>query len=340
MPSLAPQHLQRFIPFDELSDSALAQLLPYFEVHQFGTGKVIFRRGEVAERAYFLLAGKVDLVDSNLQVTHLSGSDETNLLALDGTNRNHRVSAISTGKCAVATISRQHLEVISAWSDLSQSNPALAADGDWLETLLMSELFSHIPPSNIQQLLSRFEERTVKLGEIVVQEGDEATECFVLKEGTAVVTRGQPPHTQHLAALGAGALFGEDALVARLPRSASITMSSDGLLLVLTKDDFDALMKTPVLEFISADDLTELMENSDVGVLVLDVRPEQIARTTPSPYPNNRNIPLHQLRSSLARLETDFVYVVYGDDSAEAAAYILSESGFEVKVLRTDTPES
>ena len=328
--SLKPEDLQRFIPFDELSATAVQELIPHFRVSQKGAGKIVFKRGVQDEDCHFLLEGTLDLADESFKVITIHGDAEENLLALDASHPVHRSAAITKTACTIASIKRDYLQLISTWVELSGELPT-DEDTDWLETLLTSDLFSHFPPSNIQQLLARFEEREVKLGDVIIREGDTADECFVLKEGRAVVTRTHNHHVTTLAALSSGALFGEDSLISQLPRSASITMSSDGVVLALSRENFNSLMKTPVLEYIAESELPDLLENSDVGVIILDVRSRQDAAD--SPILHARHVALSDLRALIPTLSSSFLYIVAGETRAEAAAYILSEAGLDVRVL-------
>jgi len=327
---LKPEDLQRFIPFDELSLNAVQELIPHVRLTQKEAGKVVFKRGVQDQDCHFLIEGTLDLADEAFKVTTLSGDAPENLLALDASHPVHRSAAITKTPCTIASMNRDHLQLISAWIELSRTLSD-QDETDWLETLLTSELFSHIPPSNIQQLLGRFEEREVALGDVIIQEGDVADECFVLKQGRALVTRNHNHHTTTLAALGSGALFGEDSLISHLPRSASVSMSSDGVVMALSKDDFDSLMKNPVLEYVHEEELPELLENSDVGIVILDVRSPQEA--SESPILHARQISLGELRNHLPELSSNFLYIIAGEARAEAAAYILSEAGLEVRVM-------
>jgi len=117
-----------------------------------------------------------------------------------------------------------------------------------------------------------------------------------------------------------------------LPRNASVTMSSDGILMVLTKEDFDVLLKQPVLTYISESELASLIADGDTGTVLLDVRfPQEVVA---NPLHRAQTIPLAQLRSRIQELSKAFIYVVAGEGRAEAAAYILSEAGFETRVLK------
>ena len=337
-PLLTPERLKNFIPFDDLSENAIGELLPHFKVQELPPRKILFKRGDADRFCYYLLQGQVDLVDDKFQVNRVDSDDDANILALDATHAVHRNAAITKTDAIIAVISRKHIELISTWLELSHSYREDQEEQDWLEALLTSDLFNRIPPGNIQKLINRFAEREVKLGEVIIRQGDEASECYVIKRGRALVTRDSAKGTETLAALSTGALFGEDALISQLPRSASITMSSDGVLMVLNKEDFDQLLKSLVLEYIEESELDELIENSDTGVVLLDVRsPDEIRH---NPIPRSKAMPLARLRSDMRSLDKVFMYIIIGGGRAEAAAYILIEDGYQVKVLRQPEPET
>ena len=329
---LSPEQIQRFIPFDELSPGAVTDLMPHFRFYQADAKKMLFKRGEEDTECHFLLSGTIDLADDQFRITQVRGDSDENFLALDASHAIHRCAAITQTPCELFAIKRQHLELITTWSELTQSWQQGDIHNDWLETLLTSSLFNRVPPGNIQKLLSRFSERTVTLGESIIREGEDGRECYVIKEGKALVTRQQNNKNETLAALSNGDLFGEDALISQLPRNASVTMSSDGILMVLTKDDFDVLLKQPVIAYISESELAALIADGDTGTVILDVRlPQEVAA---NPLHRAQTIPLAQLRGRVHELSKAFIYVIAGEGRAEAAAYILSESGFETRVLK------
>jgi signal-transduction protein with cAMP-binding, CBS, and nucleotidyltransferase domain/rhodanese-related sulfurtransferase len=329
---LTPEQVQRFIPFDELSLETIAELMPHFRPYSAPAMKMLFKRGSEDDECHFLLEGEIDLADEQFRITKVHGDDDENFLALDASHSIHRHAAVTQSPCKLFAIRRQYLELITTWSELRQSYELDESESDWLETLLTSELFNRVPPANIQKLLSRFNERVVTLGEEIVHEGEEGNECYVIKTGKAIVTRRAHNQNETLAALTNGALFGEDALISNLPRNATVTMSSDGVLMTLTKDDFDTLLKGPVLEYVNSSDLESLIEEGDTGTVLLDVRTAQEASV--SPIPRAQSIPLAQLRSRLGQLSKTFIYVVCGEGRAEAAAYILTEAGYQAKVLK------
>lgn len=326
------QRLQRFIPFDEWPEDIINELTPHFRTYQIGARKILFKRGAADDECHFLLKGTLDLADDNFNISSIDANDDDNFMAIDNTHHTHRLSAISKTPCELVSVKRGYLELLSTWSEACQSfSESSDEDIDWLERLITSELFARIPPANIQKLLTRFEEMPANFGDIIVREGEVGEHCYVIKQGHALITRGDGDDRETLAAIKHGDLFGEDALISELPRNATITMTASGSLMRLSKENFDTLLRSPVVSYIKEAELNTLIDEADTGVIVLDVRQPQEAAA--APIVRARNLPLGELRQRLRELEHDFIYVVFGGGRAEAAAYILSEAGFEAKVL-------
>jgi CRP-like cAMP-binding protein len=73
----------------------------------------------------------------------------------------------------------------------------------------------------------------------MAEEGDRGREFFVLLEGEADVTKGDKSiNTMH-----EGDFFGEIALITKMPRTASVTATTDVRVLVITERDFGTLVK-------------------------------------------------------------------------------------------------
>jgi rhodanese-related sulfurtransferase len=108
-------------------------------------------------------------------------------------------------------------------------------------------------------------------------------------------------------------------------------MSTEGTLMRLGKQDFQTLLNEPLLQWVTQDQAKEIVAK---GGKWLDVR-------LPSEFQNFRidgsiNIPLYFIRLKLNALDKSTPYVVCCDTGrrSSAAAYILSERGFEAYVLK------
>jgi CRP-like cAMP-binding protein len=337
--SIDCKQLKGFIPFDYLTTACIEDLTNQFREHTLEKGKILFKRGSKDSECHFLISGDIDLADEHFNITKISADSEDNYLALDNSSRIHRTSAITTSLCKFYSINRDYLDLVTTWSQLSeeleeQDQTVEDSDAlDWMDALLNSPLFTRIPPANIQKLLTRFKEREVKIGEIIVKEDTQGDEFYVIKNGRAIVTQGDGHKEKVLAAIQTGNCFGEDALIAESARNATVTMASNGSLMVLDKVDFDELLKKPIIKSISMEELHIQMDEGDSGTVLIDVRCPQEFRY--DPLKNSENVPLNHIREKLKTMNHDFNYVVYCDGGrrSEVAAYIMTESGFHAVCL-------
>lgn len=331
--------LEDFIPFDCLSESHRNEIQGQIEVIQIGPGRLLFKRGQSSDKAYFLIEGSLDLTDASFQVRHFTADDDENYLAIDN-YAEHTINAITAEATTLYAIDRNKLDLLMTWTQAAESmldEDDDETERDWMDALLSSELFSAVPPAMIHSLFVKFEEREVQLGETIVTEGEDGDTLFVIKQGKAMVTRTKGAKQETLAALSAGRFFGEDALISDSPRNATITMTSDGVLMCLGKNDFQAILQDSVIRHVTEDELDTMVLEADTACILVDVRLPMEFRHDRTP--GARNLPLNELRREVQNLEKDFFYVVCGDGRrSELGAYILSEAGLNAYVLDRGKP--
>ena len=165
----------------------------------------------------------------------------------------------------------------------------------------------------------------VETGDVIVNQGEPGDYYYVLTEGEATVTR-----MVELATLEPGASFGEEALVSGGTRNATVTMKSDGLLMRLSKDNFNALLKDPMLDRVTPDDARARINK---GAVWLDVR--HAKEFAHSRLPKSINIPLHEMRIRMEELDKKkhYVCVCSTGRRSSAAAFLLVQNGFQASVL-------
>jgi rhodanese-related sulfurtransferase len=204
--------------------------------------------------------------------------------------------------------------------------PAPAGDDrSWIRKMRHIMAFKSMPPANIKRLLERMESVPVRKGEQIIEQGEPGEYYYVLTEGKARVTR-----TVELATLEAGRSFGEEALLSGSKRNASVTMETDGMVMRLSKEDFNELLKEPMLERISPGDARLRVA---AGAKWLDVR--HAKEYHHSHLPDAINIPLHELRLRFDELDKLTSYICYCGTGrrSSAAAFLLTQKGFKVCVL-------
>lgn len=113
-----------------------------------------------------------------------------------------------------------------------------------LELLKGVPLFANCSKSDLRRIAMLADEVDFGEGRTLIREGTRGREFFVVVEGALRVTR----DGKKLGDLGPGAFVGEMALVADVPRTATVTASTPVRLLVLTKRGFlDLLTQSPAI---------------------------------------------------------------------------------------------
>src|SRR6185312_13135083 len=332
------QLLRSFAPLDGMKRENLAALAKKVTVRTLSAGRALFSVGDSDKRTIWLVSGVLEVNDGERNVGLLrSGTPEARNPLFPGLPR--RVTLRAVDDISYLAIDSELLDVMITWDqtgsyEVEELQARLQSEGsdDWMTTLLQTKAFHRIPPANIQAIFMRLERRPCKTGDVIIKQGDDGDFFYIIVSGKCIVTRETPLNRDgiKLAELGVGDTFGEEALIADAKRNATVTMTTDGVLMRLNKQDFRELMNEPLLQWVSNEQAREIIAK---GGRWLDVR-------LPSEHQNlsiegSLNIPLYFIRLKLSALDRNIPYVVYCDTGrrSSAAAYILVERGFDAYVL-------
>jgi len=112
------------------------------------------------------------------------------------------------------------------------------------EMLKNVPIFSELGRRDLERLSRLMVPRTMRAGEVIIKEGDQAAGFFVISSGKVEVVRGvDSGNPQVLNTLGPGDFFGEMALFEGFPRNATVRATEDTECLAMTRWDFMAEMK-------------------------------------------------------------------------------------------------
>jgi len=100
-------------------------------------------------------------------------------------------------------------------------------------------LFASASKPELEEIASIADEIDLPEGKAVIREGEAGREFLVIVEGSADVNRGG----RKIATLGPGDFAGEIALIAKMPRTATITTTSPVRALVITDRAFRQLLE-------------------------------------------------------------------------------------------------
>jgi len=322
---------------DGLKSDNLRALAKKTFINQAAPASYLFQRGDDRKVSVYVISGEVELRDGDeVLATIKGGSREARAPIAPVVPR--MVSARARGPVEFIAVDTELVDVMLTWDqtgsyEVSELRTSMMAESsDWMTTLLQTKAFHRIPAANIQAIFMRMEQVNYRAGDLVIKQGDEGDYFYVITDGRSVVTRETPLNKEgiRLAELGSGDTFGEEALISEAKRNATVTMLTDGSLMRLKKEDFQTLMNEPMLQWVGFERAAEIVAN---GGKWLDVR-------LPSEFENMHqdgaiNIPLYFVRLKLNSLDKDTQYVLCCDTGrrSSAAAYVLSERGFETFVL-------
>jgi len=329
--------LRTLVPPSALNPDNFQELAGKAFIEEIPAGKAIFRVGELDRKTTYLLEGEVELTsEQGVKSLVVGGSELARHPLVNQQPRQH--TAVARTACKVTRLDSDLLDILLTWDQLAgieveeiQPEEDGSREGDWMTRILQSRAFLQVPPANIQAMFMRMQEVPLASGDTVIRQGDEGDYYYIIKTGKAKVTRVSRTGAEvTLAQLSEGDAFGEEALISEAQRNATVTMVSDGVLMRLSKADFNALLKEPMLSRVT---LEEAQRRVASGARWLDVRLD--SEHERGAFPGSVHIPLFALRLKIDTLDPRSEYVCYCDTGrrSSAAAFLLSERGIRTAVL-------
>ena len=334
--------LQDLVPLNALTNARFKEISPEIHTETIGAGQFLFGAGDCDNRSIYLLDGEVNFIDANGRLTGLVSADTEPARYPIASQQPRLVSARAATRCVIAVLDSTLLDVMLTLDQTAYKRPATTpAEGntgtgagtgeDWMTRMLHSPAFIKLAPVEIQRLIQTLTPVTATAGETIIHQGEEGNYFYIIRTGKCSVTReisGQDWEVP-LAELSDGDCFGEEALVSDACRNATVTMLTDGQLMRLSKKQFLELLKKPLVHYVDIDEARSLVDN---GGTWLDVRlPDECGNAMES----SLNIPLADIRKKTSDLSADRNYIICCDTGrrSAAAAFLLSQRGFEVNVL-------
>ena len=112
------------------------------------------------------------------------------------------------------------------------------------EMLKNVPIFSELGRRDLERLSKWMVPRSLKAGEVIIKENDQAAGFFIISAGKVEVVQGLDSGSPNvLNTLGPGDFFGEMALFEGFPRNATVRAVVDTECLAMTRWDFTAEMK-------------------------------------------------------------------------------------------------
>ncbi|MGB5178645.1 MAG: SulP family inorganic anion transporter [Gammaproteobacteria bacterium] len=315
-----------------LSTQQLTSLLEQSGISTAQAGEIIIRESDVMHDHIIVVEGELEAqrswtVEGGNDQSYtwlIKAAEKEESFGFLGAANNIRARALTDVR--YIQVNADSIDVLLGWSQHfakdMENDPELKRRMDLVKRIT---IFHEVPLENAREVFRRMYPQAVQAGETVVREGDKGDCYYLIDTGEAEVMRTDPftDETSCVAKLGPGDAFGEEALLQDAYRNATVTMTTPGTLLVLGKADFDELIKSNLVEEISAEWALEMITRGEARWLDCryDLEYEE------SRIPGARLIPLDRLRWDIHQLDPEATYIVYcrSGRRSKAGAFLLRE---------------
>jgi SulP family sulfate permease len=335
------RHLHVNRVFSSLSHEQLNELVCSAMLHQAIKGDVLVDEVQPLQKIMILIQGELSLAKSSeeqsLQFNRkiIAGKPDSIITppvsALTGANLTTQTNKTSLTPSTVLKIeatqtayylliSAEQLDGILGWSPMSTDKK-------------MASVLDFVAADILNEIQKRLVKKTVRRNQLVVRQGTAADAFYIIYQGEAEVVRHNimAGTRQVIACLTEGDSFGEEALLQGISRNADVRMSSDGKVGVLSKKDFNELLRPVMAPGIQFNEAKKLTDSGVARWLDCRFEPE---------YSNGIltdaiRMPLNQARQRAHMLDVDLSYIAYCNNGrrSQAVTFLLRERGLKVLFL-------
>ncbi|RRJ83442.1 cyclic nucleotide-binding domain-containing protein [Aestuariirhabdus litorea] len=349
--ALSLDRVQQLHPLQFLSPSAHQQLLAAAEQVKVSKGSIILKKRNTLPTTCYLISGQVELRHSFDDRKPLHANDQLACQPLEELVR-EGASVRALEECVLLRFERDLIAYLSTLTSDSDTyavvnieegvdylDDTLIDDDyqeDWTLQLLDSPLARNLKPVALHRLMALLERLPVKRGEQLIQMGSHADYFYILISGEAALsTELHGPFRGQTIELHEGSHFGEEALLGETLRNATVTMTSDGMVGRLNREQFLEVFADSLMPVLSEAEFLRRLNQLEGPCTLLDVRfREELRNDTRKQV---LNIPISRLRSALPQLDRSTTYLLsaQGDQRSELATCILRQHGFNAYLQAT-----
>ncbi|MBF0557187.1 MAG: cyclic nucleotide-binding domain-containing protein [Nitrospirae bacterium] len=337
--ALIASDLKKYNYFAGLSNSALEALSKKITTVNFPAGSEIIKEGSIGNSFYFVK-------DGELEVTKKTPSGQEAKLSVIGSGQGFGEMALLTGgirSSSVRVITDSTLYELSK-SDFEEILLQESSFADMLADktkglkqytkIKTSQPFALLPADKMFALMDKMTVKEYKPDEDIIVQGEKGDSYYIIKSGKVAILKKKKDEGefQQVDVIGEGEAFGEEALIRDDPRNATCRAIDATSVYVLTKKDFNQIVKASFLENIFPEEIALDTYLSDY--MIIDAR-------VPAEYQEEHiygavNIPVEVLRQKCLGFDKTKKYITYclNDSRGMVAAFLLKNRGFDAKCLR------
>jgi CRP-like cAMP-binding protein len=331
------QGLRKYRYFAHLSDSALDALSGKLYFAEYPEGAELLNEGTPAEFFYLISKGEVEVIKD----TKWGQTAKINVIGRGKGFGEMAFITCSSRYCSIRAKTdiellklhkRDFEEIVNVDSVFSRMAGIKTESFLYFDQLKTLQPFALLEPEKMDALIDRLVEKKFAPGENIVMQGETGETYYIIKSGKVAVFKKMPEDKpEYVATIREGYGFGEEAIITRSPRNATVKAIDETVVWTLSKSDFDSIIKPSYLDEVNPEDVLSTAQGS---VNFLDVRMQM--EFDEEHIPEAVNIPLDELRDRYSELDQSKEYHIYsllGARSA-SAAFLMNSQGFKAKSIR------
>ena len=226
----------------DVSPLQLRELMLDSRVHAYAPGEVIFARNDTGSSMFAIAQGSVAVEvnpdDSSITVPIGQGSIFGEVGLISGRRRGATIRAAEP----VVAIELSRTAALKLLATSPGANRAVTRIS--IERQLLQMFGSGLTSQDVAALVDSAEVKTVRAGEVVIAEGADDRDVFIVRRGSMIVEKQIGGRQVFLSYLPAGSYFGEMSVIDDVPRSASVKAAIKSEVIRLPGDGFMALLKS------------------------------------------------------------------------------------------------
>ncbi len=315
-------------PFNLLSKNRLKEASRFLRIFKLKQHEQIELQTKPKGDYFHLLTGAVQsLTDNNIERDFSAKDLQGKPLSL--TENCSSVRFQVQEDCVLCHISNDVIDHLLSWQAIVSSlpeeqNPSYAH----FDHIRNSLAFRRLPMECVSEAFKRMKPVEVKAGTEIIRQGEEGDTFYLITAGSAEVWvleefEDEPEMVSELEQYDS---FGEYALLADKPRTATVRMKEDSNLLALDKSDFLEVYSNSMVKEVEVNIAKAMMDN---GYELLDVRFEE--EYDEVYIPQAKLIPLNVFREQIQDLDKSKKYIIHcrSGQRSRAAALLMSVRGFD-----------
>ena len=225
----------------ELSPLQMRELMLDSDVHAYAPGEVIFERNDPGSSMFAIAEGsvlvEVNPADPSVTVPIEQGSIFGEVGLISGRRRG------ATIRAAEATICMELSRTAALKLLATAPSAARAVNRISIERQLLQMFGSGLTSEDVATLVDAAEVQEVRAGKVVIEEGADDKDIYVVRRGSMIVEKAIGGHPVFLSYLPAGSYFGEMAVIDGSKRTATVKAAIKSEVVRFPGEAFTALLE-------------------------------------------------------------------------------------------------